>query len=61
MDGKQVIEILKKHGWELKKVKGSHHHYTKDGVKVPVPVHAHRDLKISTLKDIERQTGVKLR
>jgi predicted RNA binding protein YcfA (HicA-like mRNA interferase family) len=43
-------------------VTGSHHHFThptRPGVvTVPHPV---KDLKIGTLKSIERQSGVKLR
>jgi len=61
MNGKQVIKILKKNGWELKLISGSHHQMEKDGVKVPVPVHGTADIMLGTLASIQRQTGVKLK
>ena len=60
MDSKAVIKALKKDGWIEVDQKGSHkqfHHPTKTGrVTVPHPV---KDLKIGTLKSIEKQSGVK--
>lgn len=61
MNGKQIIKILKAHGWTLTRTNGSHHMMKKGGVSVPVPVHGATDLKIGLLKDIEKQTGVKLK
>ena len=60
MDSKAVIKALKKDGWIEVDQKGSHkqfRHPTKTGrVTVPHPV---KDLKIGTLKSIEKQSGVK--
>jgi predicted RNA binding protein YcfA (HicA-like mRNA interferase family) len=60
MDSKAVIKALKKDGWIEVDQKGSHkqfRHPTKAGrVTVPHPV---KDLKIGTLKSIEKQSGVK--
>ena len=62
MQSRDVIRELEQAGWRLKRVAGSHHHFThptRPGlVTVPHPVN---DLKIGTLKSIERQSGVKLR
>jgi predicted RNA binding protein YcfA (HicA-like mRNA interferase family) len=55
MDSRNVIKLIEADGWRLKRVTDP----TKSGlVTVPHPV---RDIKIGTLKSIERQSGVKLR
>jgi len=62
MDSREVIRRLAEDGWSLKRVTGSHHHFshrTKPGI-VTVP-HPRRDLPIGTLRGIERQAGIKLR
>jgi predicted RNA binding protein YcfA (HicA-like mRNA interferase family) len=56
--GKQVIKLLKQHGFTEIRVSGSHHILAKDTLKVTVPVHGAADLKIGTLKSIEKQSGV---
>lgn len=60
MDSTAVIKALKKDGWVEVDQKGSHkqfRHPTKAGrVTVPHPV---KDLKIGTLKSIEKQSGIK--
>ncbi len=61
MNGKQIIKILKAHGWTLDRIEGSHHVLMNGARAVPVPVHGAKDLKIGLLKDIEKQTGVKLK
>ncbi|MBA2652308.1 MAG: type II toxin-antitoxin system HicA family toxin [Tatlockia sp.] len=61
MNGKEVIAILKKNGWQHKSTRGSHYKMEKEGFcSVPVPVHGTRDLGIGLLKAIEKQTGVKM-
>lgn len=60
MDSRKIIKILKQNGWyEVAKV-GSHsqfRHPDKKG-RVTVP-HPKKDIPISTLKSIERQSGIK--
>ena len=62
MDSREIIRRLKADGWYLVATAGSHHqfkHKTKSGrVTIPHPV---KDMKLGTLKSIERQAGVKLR
>jgi predicted RNA binding protein YcfA (HicA-like mRNA interferase family) len=58
MKGKDVIKMLKKEGWEIKRITGSHYIMAKEGYRiVPVPYHS-KDMKTSLLKAISKQTGV---
>ena len=62
MDSRDVLAALRADGWEQVAQKGSHinlKHSTKPG-RVTVP-HPRRDLPVGTLKNIERQAGIKLR
>ncbi|MBF0152199.1 MAG: type II toxin-antitoxin system HicA family toxin [Magnetococcales bacterium] len=62
MSSREVIEILKRNGWFLVRVSGSHHqflHPSKLGnVTVPHPV---KDLSLPVLRSIERQAKMKIR
>ncbi len=62
MNSRDVIRAIEEAGWRLKRVTGDHHHFAhpeRPGlVTVPHPV---KDLKIGTLRSIEKQAGVKLR
>lgn len=60
MNGKQVIQKLKEHGWTVLRIQGSHYRLGKDEKRTTVPVHGTRDLGKGLLQAIERQTGVKL-
>ena len=62
VDGKEILKLLKQHDWQLIRIKGSHHHlfHAASNKNVTVPVHNKKDLKIKTVKSIERSTGVKL-
>lgn len=63
MNGKQVIEKLKKSGWTLARIEGSHHIMEKDGIarSVPIPVHGTKDLGAGLLAKIQLQSGVKMK
>lgn len=62
MDGKMVIKMLKKAGWQHVSIQGSHHKMKKPGhPPIIVPVHSHKDLKPETLCNMEKVTGVKLK
>ena len=47
VSGKRLCALLESKGWQLKRITGSHHIYTKPGevVRISVPVHANRPLK----------------
>ena len=57
---REVIDMLNKDGWVFIGQEGSHRHYehpTKKG-KATVP-HPKKHIPIRTIKNIERQTGLK--
>ena len=59
MKAKEIEKILLNDGWQLKTIKGSHHHYVhpnKKG-KVTIPFHS-GDLDLKTVKSIKTQAGV---
>ncbi|MCE9524465.1 MAG: type II toxin-antitoxin system HicA family toxin [Planctomycetales bacterium] len=60
VSGKELCRIVERHGWELKRIRGSHHIYAKPGVPVilTIPVHAGRDLKKGTLRAILKLAGL---
>lgn len=60
MTSNDLFKILKKDGWVLKTIVGSHHHFvhpTKYG-KVTVP-HPKKDLPAGTVNSILKQAGLK--
>lgn len=60
ISGKRLCKILEMKGWQLTRVTGSHHIYTKSGsnLRITVPVHSNRDLKIGLLKAIMKMAGI---
>ena len=59
MNGKQLIKALKQHGWELDRIKGSHHILVRAGHRsIPIPVHGNKDLPRGLIKAILKQAGV---
>ncbi len=61
MNGKLIIRILENEGWQIKRIRGSHHIMSKDNRSVPVPVHGSAEIGKGLLSAIEKQTGVKLK
>ena len=57
---KEVVKILQKQGFEIKRQSGSHIIMKKENKIVVVPVHK-ETMPIGTLKSIERQAGIKFR
>jgi predicted RNA binding protein YcfA (HicA-like mRNA interferase family) len=60
VSGKALCTIVERHGWQLKRITGSHHIYAKAGVRalLSIPVHGHRDLPIGTLKNLLQDAGL---
>jgi|TARA_R110000751_G_scaffold7225_4_gene29878 predicted RNA binding protein YcfA (HicA-like mRNA interferase family) len=59
VDSRALIKELKKDGWELVRVNGSHHHFrhpTKPGT-VTVP-HPKKDLKIGLVRAIRKSANL---
>jgi len=61
LTGKQACRMLKDAGWQLKRIKGSHHIYKKPGEMrlITVPVHAGESLKPGLLNRILKDAGLK--
>jgi predicted RNA binding protein YcfA (HicA-like mRNA interferase family) len=59
VSSRDIIRKLEAAGWELVRVKGSHHQFRKDGRLVTVP-HPRKEFPKGLLKAIERQTGISL-
>lgn len=56
VSGKSFCKLLEKKGWQLARIQGSHHIYTKAGTifRISVPVHKNDDLKFGLLKSLMR-------
>jgi len=57
--GQELIKRLKKDGWSLDRIRGSHHMMIKDKKTLSVPVHGHRDLPKGTLNNLLKESGLK--
>lgn len=61
MQSRDVIARLEAAGWRKVRQRGSHVQFKKDGAAALVTVpHPKKDLKIGTLRSIERASGLKL-
>jgi len=51
VSGKEFARLLERKGWELKRIKGSHHVYVKYGnpARISVPIHGNQPLKVGLL------------
>lgn len=56
VSGKHLCKVLQKHGWELQRIRGSHHIFSKSGNPkiLTVPVHGNSTLKTGTLRSLLR-------
>ena len=60
LSGKDLAKLLEQHGWELRRVTGSHHIYAKDGrpERLSVPVHGQQALKTGLLRHLLKLAGL---
>lgn len=59
---KKVIKILLKNGWEERRSRGSHHIFYKEGKNNIVTVSISKKIiPVGTLKNIEKQSGIKFK
>ena len=49
-----MIRFLRREGFQLLRVSGSHHYLAREELRTSVPVHGSRPLKIGTLRGILR-------
>lgn len=54
VSGKDLAKALERKGWELLRVHGSHHIYSKEGgvVRLSIPVHGNQPLKAGLLNHL---------
>ena len=52
VSGKDLAKAVQKKGWQLARVKGSHHVFIKAGCRerIVIPIHGNQPLKIGLLK-----------
>jgi len=57
---KNLIKLLKERGWQLDRIKGSHHvfYHPKENKAVIVPVHGNLDLAKGTFFSILKDAGI---
>lgn len=48
MTGRELVELLERHGWSLRRITGSHHVMKKASLTLVVPVHGAEELKPGT-------------
>jgi predicted RNA binding protein YcfA (HicA-like mRNA interferase family) len=60
VSGKTLCKIVERCGWELKRITGSHHIYSKKGISIilSIPIHSNRDLPTGTLRSIMSDAGL---
>jgi predicted RNA binding protein YcfA (HicA-like mRNA interferase family) len=60
ISGKEFARVLERHDWILRRIKGSHHIFSKPGspVRLSVPVHGNRPMKIGLLKHLMDLAGL---
>lgn len=60
ISGKKLEKLLRKNGWNLMRVQGSHHIYGKPGsvVRLSVPVHGGKPLKTGLLAHLLKMAGL---
>jgi predicted RNA binding protein YcfA (HicA-like mRNA interferase family) len=58
MTAKQLMDRLKKNGWTLNRINGSHHVFVKSGCRpVSVPFHGNKDIG-NLAKRILKESGI---
>ncbi|HET6569670.1 MAG TPA: type II toxin-antitoxin system HicA family toxin [Rhodothermales bacterium] len=60
VSGKEFARLLERHGWELKRIKGSQHVYMKAGnpARISLPIHGNKPLKIGLWKHLMNLAGI---
>ncbi|MEW6485427.1 MAG: type II toxin-antitoxin system HicA family toxin [Pseudomonadota bacterium] len=60
MKSSELIKLLEKNGWQLERVRGSHHQFSHPLVSYVITVpHPRKDLKPGTLKQILKAANLK--
>lgn len=60
VSGKEMARLLEKKGWQLARIKGSHHVYIYPGspARISLPVHGNQSLKMGLQRHIMKLAGI---
>ena len=60
VSGKQLCKAVERAGWRLLRITGSHHIYARvaSDVRLSIPVHSNKPLKIGLLKHLLKMAGL---
>ena len=60
VSGKKFCRLLEGKEWELRRINGSHHIYTKAGIdaRIAVPVHGNKPLKTGLQKHLMKVASI---
>ena len=60
VSGKNFCRLLRDKGWQLKRINGSHHIFSKAGniARISVPVHGNAPLKIGLQRYLMKIAGI---
>lgn len=60
VSGREFARLLEKQGWVLRRTKGSHYIYGKEGhpARISVPIHGNAPLKIGLQRHLMKLAGI---
>ena len=60
MTGREMLRLLREHGWQVVRIRGSHHILSKQGSRsiLTVPVHGNKTLRRGTQEFLLKQAGI---
>jgi predicted RNA binding protein YcfA (HicA-like mRNA interferase family) len=58
VSGRELARTLEHKGWQLLRVRGSHHLYGRGADRLAIPIHGNAPLKIGLLRDLMKQAGI---
>jgi predicted RNA binding protein YcfA (HicA-like mRNA interferase family) len=60
LSGTDLARLVESHGWQLLRIRGSHHIYGKPGsvVRLSIPIHGNSSLKAGLLKHLLKMAGL---
>ena len=56
--GAEMVRFLESQGFEVVRIRGSHHILVKDALRTTVPVHGNQTLRVGTLRGILRDVDM---
>ncbi|MDR1306300.1 MAG: type II toxin-antitoxin system HicA family toxin [Treponema sp.] len=59
MSGKDFVKLLKKQGWAVDRITGSHYIMRKGNASLSVPVHGNEDLKPGIFNSLMKEACLK--